>query len=158
MNKDAIFERVARAAGFQPDGEIRIGGHYVPLVRDGNTCYVSGQVPRVGDRVAVTGRAGGAVGLAEAQRAATLCALRALALLQRHPAAFDLVAMDFASLARQLGRRGVGLELSEDYCRMAVKRLESETLPLQLHLGHPERSFEMYLTPHRTSAMAMLPG
>ncbi len=28
-------------------------------------------------------------------------------------------------------------------------------LPLQLHLGHPERSFEMFLTPHRTSAMAM---
>jgi Ni/Fe-hydrogenase subunit HybB-like protein len=28
-------------------------------------------------------------------------------------------------------------------------------LPLQLHLGHPERSFEMYLTPHKTSAMAM---
>lgn len=28
-------------------------------------------------------------------------------------------------------------------------------LPLQLHLGHPERSLEMYLTPHRESAMAM---
>ncbi len=28
-------------------------------------------------------------------------------------------------------------------------------LPLQLHLGHPERSYEMYLTPHTTSAMAM---
>jgi len=28
-------------------------------------------------------------------------------------------------------------------------------LPLQLHLGHPERSFEMYLTPHPSSAMAM---
>ncbi len=28
-------------------------------------------------------------------------------------------------------------------------------MPLQLHLGHPERSYEMYLTPHRTSAMAM---
>jgi Ni/Fe-hydrogenase subunit HybB-like protein len=28
-------------------------------------------------------------------------------------------------------------------------------LPLQLHLGHPERSFEMYLTPHTQSAMAM---
>jgi Ni/Fe-hydrogenase subunit HybB-like protein len=28
-------------------------------------------------------------------------------------------------------------------------------LPLQFHLGHPERSLEMYLTPHRTSAMAM---
>ena len=28
-------------------------------------------------------------------------------------------------------------------------------MPLQLHLGHPERSFEMYLTPHTSSAMAM---
>ena len=28
-------------------------------------------------------------------------------------------------------------------------------LPLQLHLGHPERSYNMYLTPHRESAMAM---
>ena len=28
-------------------------------------------------------------------------------------------------------------------------------LPLQLHLGHPERSYEMYVTPHRSSAMAM---
>jgi len=28
-------------------------------------------------------------------------------------------------------------------------------LPLQLHLTHPERAFEMFLTPHRTSAMAM---
>ncbi len=28
-------------------------------------------------------------------------------------------------------------------------------LPLQLHLGHPERSLEMYLTPNHLSAMAM---
>jgi Ni/Fe-hydrogenase subunit HybB-like protein len=28
-------------------------------------------------------------------------------------------------------------------------------LPLQLHLGHPERSVSMYLTPHSESAMAM---
>src|SRR3954454_21464742 len=28
-------------------------------------------------------------------------------------------------------------------------------LPLQMHLGHPERSLEMYLTPHTSSAMAM---
>ncbi|HEY5256650.1 MAG TPA: NrfD/PsrC family molybdoenzyme membrane anchor subunit [Acidobacteriaceae bacterium] len=28
-------------------------------------------------------------------------------------------------------------------------------LPLQLHLEHPERSLEMYFTPHRTSTMAM---
>ena len=28
-------------------------------------------------------------------------------------------------------------------------------MPLQLHLGHPERSLEMFLTPHTTSPMAM---
>src|SRR5512134_3322376 len=28
-------------------------------------------------------------------------------------------------------------------------------LPLQLHLGHPERSVAMYLTPNPSSAMAM---
>ena len=28
-------------------------------------------------------------------------------------------------------------------------------LPLQMHLGHPERSFEIFLTPHFKSAMAM---
>src|SRR3972149_9147311 len=28
-------------------------------------------------------------------------------------------------------------------------------LPLQMHLGHPERSWEMLVTPHTDSAMAM---
>jgi Ni/Fe-hydrogenase subunit HybB-like protein len=28
-------------------------------------------------------------------------------------------------------------------------------LPLQMHLGHPERSLEMFVTPHTSSAMAM---
>ena len=28
-------------------------------------------------------------------------------------------------------------------------------LPLQVHLGHPERSIEIFLTPHTSSAMAM---
>jgi Ni/Fe-hydrogenase subunit HybB-like protein len=37
----------------------------------------------------------------------------------------------------------------------ALSFLLVSPLPLQLHLGRPERSLEMYLTPHRTSAMAM---
>jgi Ni/Fe-hydrogenase subunit HybB-like protein len=37
----------------------------------------------------------------------------------------------------------------------ALSFLLVSPLPLQLHLGHPERSYEMYLTPHRTSAMAV---
>ena len=37
----------------------------------------------------------------------------------------------------------------------ALAFLVAAPLPLHLHLGHPVRSFEMYFTPHRTSAMAM---
>ncbi|HEV2326134.1 MAG TPA: NrfD/PsrC family molybdoenzyme membrane anchor subunit [Terracidiphilus sp.] len=37
----------------------------------------------------------------------------------------------------------------------ALAFLLDAPLPLQLHLGHPERSYEMYFTPHSTSAMAM---
>jgi len=37
----------------------------------------------------------------------------------------------------------------------ALSFLMVAPLPLQLHLGHPERSPEMYFTPHSTSAMAM---
>jgi Ni/Fe-hydrogenase subunit HybB-like protein len=37
----------------------------------------------------------------------------------------------------------------------ALAFLLTAPLPLQLHLGHPERSPEMYFTPHATSAMAM---
>src|SRR5215208_2756395 len=37
----------------------------------------------------------------------------------------------------------------------ALSFLLVSPLPLQLHLGRPERSYEMYLTPHLTSAMAM---
>jgi Ni/Fe-hydrogenase subunit HybB-like protein len=38
---------------------------------------------------------------------------------------------------------------------IALSFLIVAPLPLQLHLGHPERSPEMYFTPHSTSAMAM---
>ncbi len=37
----------------------------------------------------------------------------------------------------------------------ALAFLLDAPLPLQFHLGHPERSPEMYFTPHSTSAMAM---
>jgi enamine deaminase RidA (YjgF/YER057c/UK114 family) len=83
MTRDEAFAEAARALGYSFDGEIRIGGNYAPLVRDGDTLYVSGQIPRVGDTVVFTGRAGATVSLAEAQRAARVCAMRALALLQR---------------------------------------------------------------------------
>jgi len=83
MNADQRFDELARRLGYSFDGEIKIGGNYTPLVVDGDVAYVSGQVPRVGDVVVVTGRAGAEVSLEQAQLAARICAMRALALLRR---------------------------------------------------------------------------
>jgi enamine deaminase RidA (YjgF/YER057c/UK114 family) len=91
MSADARFNQVAVELGYRFDGEIKIGGNYVPLVRHDNQLYISGQIPRVGDTVVVTGRAGADASLAQAQLAAKVCAMRGLALLQRHLGSLDQV-------------------------------------------------------------------
>ena len=80
---DTRFLEQAQQLGYSFDGEIKIGGNYVPLVRDGHHVYVSGQIPRVDNAVVVTGAAGVDVSLADAQKAAKVCVMRGLALLQR---------------------------------------------------------------------------
>ena len=52
---------------------------YVPYVVTGNLVFVSGQLPMEAGQVAVVGRVGGDVSVAEGQRAARLCALNILA-------------------------------------------------------------------------------
>lgn len=90
--RDPIAERIADELGYSFAGEIRIGGHYASVVRDGRTVYLSGQVPRVGTEVVVTGRVGEQVPLERARLAAQICALRALALLRRTLGSLDEVA------------------------------------------------------------------
>ncbi|THU02841.1 RidA family protein [Lampropedia puyangensis] len=92
MNADQRFEAAAQRLGYTFDGALKIGGNYTPLLEDGKTLYISGQIPRVGDQVVVTGRVGAAVSLAHAQLSAQICTMRALALLQRHLGSLDLVA------------------------------------------------------------------
>lgn len=91
MTKDQLFAQAAADLGYSFDGEIKIGGNYVPLVRDGQVVYLSGQIPRVGDVVVVQGRAGETVSLGQAQLAAKVCVMRALALLQRALGSLDQV-------------------------------------------------------------------
>ncbi len=57
-SRDARFAAQEAALGYSFEGEIKIGGNYVSTLRHGDTVYVSGQVPRVGSTVVVTGRAG----------------------------------------------------------------------------------------------------
>jgi enamine deaminase RidA (YjgF/YER057c/UK114 family) len=91
MSADTRFQDAAAALGYSFDGELKIGGDYVPLMRDGATLYISGQLPRVGSTVVVTGRVGADVNLAQAQVAAKVCAMRALALLQRELGSLEKV-------------------------------------------------------------------
>ena len=83
MTKDELFGKHAEHLGYSFEGEIKIGGNYVPWVRDGQLLYLSGQIPRVENTVVVTGAAGDEVTLERAQHAAEVCTMRALALIKK---------------------------------------------------------------------------
>ncbi len=68
MSRDERFTKEATTLGYSFDGEIKIGGNYVPLLRDGNHIYISGQIPRVDDTVVVTGSAGTEVSLSRRRK------------------------------------------------------------------------------------------
>ena len=80
---DDLFAKLGEELGYNFDGELKIGGNYVSVILNGQEIYISGQIPRVGDRIIVTGRAGQTVALPQAQLAAKICAMRALALLRQ---------------------------------------------------------------------------
>ena len=68
--------------GFDLTAPLHIGGSYTSLVRDGRTLYLSGQLPRIGDHVAVAGVVGAEVSLDRAKRASAIAMLRAFTLLR----------------------------------------------------------------------------
>lgn len=83
MPADQQFQLQATALGYSFDGPIKIGGNYAPIIQDAELLYVSGQIPRVGDEIVVTGAAGTEVSLEQAKLAAKISTMRALA-LARH--------------------------------------------------------------------------
>lgn len=82
--REQRFAQAAQRLGYDFSGAILIGGHYVSLIQHGDVIEISGQIPRVGSEVVVTGRVGDTVTVAQAQTAAKVCVLRAVALLARH--------------------------------------------------------------------------
>lgn len=83
QDRDQELAAASAELGFDPTAEIQIGGRYTSLMRDGRTLYLSGQIPRIGDHVAVMGVVGAEVSLDRAKRAAAICTLRALTLLRQ---------------------------------------------------------------------------
>lgn len=121
MSADQRFNLIAEQLGYSFDGEIKIGGNYVPLIRHNDEIYISGQIPRIGDTVVVTGRAGADTTLAQAQLAAKVCAMRALALLQRSEGSLDGI--------KRLLRMNLYVQCAQDFTQQSeVADAASEVL------------------------------
>lgn len=82
-SRDELFVQAASELGHSFNGEIRIGGNYTSAVENDAEMYISGQIPRVGNALVVTGRVGADVSLDDGRYAAKICVMRALAILRQ---------------------------------------------------------------------------
>ena len=80
-SREEALRRIAAEVGFDLDADIKVGGNYVPFIVSGDSIHVSGQISRLDASVVLEGRAGAGVSLAQAQKAAKVSAIRALAVL-----------------------------------------------------------------------------
>ena len=83
------------------------GAQYTPAVAFENLVWISGQLPRDGDRVVVTGKLGRDVTIAQAQQGARIALLRALAALRETTGNLDKV--------RQILKLNVFVNCSDDF-------------------------------------------
>ncbi|OUY09207.1 RidA family protein [Acinetobacter populi] len=91
MNFDLHFNEIAKNLGFDISEEIKIGGKYTSLIEHNGLAYISGQIPRIGDTVQIIGRVGDEVDLSQAQLAAQISTIRALAILKQHYGSLNIV-------------------------------------------------------------------
>ncbi len=144
--RQSRFNDTAAALGYSFEGEIKIGGNYASTIRNGNDIYVSGQIPRVGNTVVVTGRVGAGVSLAEAQKAARICAMRALAVLAQALGSLDRI--------HQVLRISVYVQSAEDFTQQSeVADAASEVLQTVLGPGgvHTRTSVGVFQLPKNAS-------
>ncbi|MBF4556500.1 MAG: RidA family protein [Pseudomonadales bacterium] len=78
---DERFIDLAKELGYDIYGENTAGGHYAPLIRHHDELYISGLVPRMNGAIQYPGRVGLELSLSDAQAAASISAMRALALI-----------------------------------------------------------------------------
>lgn len=81
MTCDERYIALALELGYDIYGDNTADWHYSPLIRHDHELYVSGLAPRVHGKVQYPGRVGPELTLADAQTAASLSAMRGLALM-----------------------------------------------------------------------------
>ncbi|PRN57287.1 RidA family protein [Acinetobacter baumannii] len=91
MGRDTVFLKVESRLGYDFSGDIKIGGKYTSLIEHAGLVFISGQIPRVGDTVQICGKVGLDVDLSDAQLAASISTMRALAILKQHYGTLDVI-------------------------------------------------------------------
>ncbi|QVW24317.1 RidA family protein [Pseudomonas hormoni] len=81
MSCDERFIALAKELNYDIYGENTVGGRYAPLVRHHDEIYISGLVPRMSGKMQYPGRVGLELSLTDAQAAASISAMRGLALI-----------------------------------------------------------------------------
>ena len=81
MSCDERFIALAKELNYDIYDKNTVGGRYAPLVRHHDEIYVSGLVPRMSGKMQYPGRVGLELSLADAQAAASISAMRGLALI-----------------------------------------------------------------------------
>ncbi len=83
MSPEQMLAAYCAEVGLDPSEALKIGGQYTPILQHGSEVFISGQVPRVGDAVVVTGKVGDECSEEAACHAARISVLRCLILLQQ---------------------------------------------------------------------------
>ena len=77
-----MIEEKLRMLGITLPSPPKPAGSYIPVVRTGNLIFVSGQIPISGGKILYSGKVTKDLSIEDAQKAARLCAINALAQLK----------------------------------------------------------------------------
>jgi len=89
--RDARLDKVALDQGVDILNGMQAAGFYEPVREHAQSLYVSGQIPRSGKEVLFIGRVGEDLTFEEGYQAASVCAIRALAVLRHHLGTLDMI-------------------------------------------------------------------
>jgi enamine deaminase RidA (YjgF/YER057c/UK114 family) len=86
-----MFEEKLKSLNITLPSPPKPAGAYIPVVRTDKTAYVSGQIPIENGKVAFKGKVPSVQSLEQAQKAAKLCAINALAQLKSELGSLDKI-------------------------------------------------------------------
>jgi enamine deaminase RidA (YjgF/YER057c/UK114 family) len=91
MDRDTVFLNVESRLGFDFSGDIKIGGKYTSLIEHAGVVFLGGQIRGVGDTIQICGKVGLDVDLSNAQLAASISTMRALAILKQQYGTLNII-------------------------------------------------------------------